>query len=231
MLRIIPNNLQFKMFLLHNNMKLVCIGYNCGAVFVAKETGYYSGCSPTDWMITSPDTYAKLITQLFTENITDICNLFVAFDKKGNNKRYGVVGSHHIPESNEANFYYNHKNHTKEKILRRLQRLKNNLNDIGTPLVFLYVEDYKEKEAPRFDNEIITSLIKLVNVISLFRPKNTFRICYIGTEEMPCPEILSGMGIDYIQVHHCPEERFWIIPCVETFKSYYSSKYAGASSV
>lgn len=206
-------------------MKVICIGYNCGATFVAKETGCYVGCSPTDWTVCSPETSLILFSELFAgKDTTVIVDDYMKLDEKGNNNTYHVYAPHFLQSSqSENNLYYDPGRHTKCKMARRMNRIDTCLRDFSDTLVLLYVDDYKEIDTvPALNEKPLNTLIRLRELVSLFRPKETFRICYIT----PCKlqkqtEFLEDLGIDYVYVSPAPSERFWILPCVEAFKKKY----------
>lgn len=211
-------------------MKLVCIGHNCAATHIAQECGIYAGCSPTDWTICSPTSTLKILSWLYSYDLIDCVKKFFDFvdlpDRKNYNVEWDIYAPHHSEHTGNSGFgYYHYSEHTREKVQRRFERLYQLLTDQSEQLILLYVGPCQKGSIKSLSDEPFRSLKKISALVSLFRPKSTYRICFIDVDyDGDKVAELAKDNIDYLQGFPVEEERFWVLPCVDILRRFYDLK-------
>ena len=200
---------------------LVTIGKDCTATHIAEEHPMYMGRSPFDWTMCSPASVAKIIGCMYTYAIPDIVSKFFQFEEKGGvpgvgnyNREFDINAPHHDGAyAEQSGGIYHPSENTKEKVLRRFERLKQILENTEEFVYFLYVGHIKPTEKKPYGD-----LLRVRKVIGLFRPYDTFRIVFLDsshTSNGP-PEI------DCITTIPAEEHRYWIYPAREVLERYLS---------
>lgn len=210
--------------------KLLSIGSSCLATHVADEIDLYAGRSPLDWTLCKPISMARIVACLYTHTIEEFLDKFFTFQEKGPksapdndtahtnyNKEFDIYAPHHEGKyaDYESHGQYSPSENTREKCARRAERLLSILKDKDDPLYLLYVGDIFPTEDKPYED-----LMKVRNLISLFRPLDTFHIIYIDTNHTAA----APPEIECLISRQVPKHTYWIYPCQDVLFGYFESK-------
>lgn len=168
-------------------MILLSCGNNCTCSEIVRFFSEYIGNSVTDWTFCSAKTMVRILALVYVvDDLEILTDLFldwenVGMPRKVYNRLFDVSAPHHVPSEDDEELakyfhlkHYSSLSHTRDKILRRFQRLRDILAG-PEPVLFLFT-DFREDIV-----ENPANLDKLYHIVRLFRPD--FQIVYIGKED------------------------------------------------
>lgn len=202
-------------------MKVICIGYNCACTIIGREMKILKECYPFDWGFSSPSSISRVLSSLYIDGVDKTLHKIMKFEPGYTHENY----------VKDFGLYYPHYSiNDREKFKRRLERLLSALRDTSEETIFLYTSPahhthYFDYDGQWLTKDVYEDIKKLYNIISLFRPPNTFRIIFVDSEyTLEHKQSLDGYNIHYIQGDPVETERFWIYPCIDKIR-YVLKKY------
>jgi len=193
--------------------KLINLGINCATTEAMQQLEIFSGNSPFDWCVSTPDCTNLFILNLYLQGLEDTCDKYFDFDTNRNEFGDSNVFGMRIPHLKE---------YGKDKAKTRIEKFLKNLLDTESKILFtvLGMFDNRQINVCNYEDDIL----RMKSLISLFRPENSFEICvcYCGYFSFgSLDKLRKENGFSIIEISRVPEEKYWVFPLL----SHVSDKY------